>query len=279
MRIGNPLRSRIIHALSECPIDYIEQQSLFSKEDENDLPWTGAGVLMMLQLPPDHQEEGDANVLLNKRSEKVRQPGDLCFPGGSPSPALDRFLSRLLQRGILPLSRGEAFSLAKKTREKALFRVISLYLTVALRESWEEIRLNPFSIDFLGPLPSYRLELFRRVLFPMVAEICSPFRFRPNWEVERIFTIPLSTFFDSDNYAIYSIKADRELKERKGEDIWEFPSIILNDQGKREILWGATYNIILSFLKAVFDFEPPLPPADRRVWGELFSNYLSGSRP
>lgn len=278
MGSGNPHRSRIIDALSQCPIDYIEQSSFIQKKRGREPLWTGAGVLMILQFPPENQGEEYPFVLLNKRSEKVRQPGDICFPGGRPSPVFDHLLSLLLLRCILPLSRGQAFRLAKIRRKKALSRIISFYLTVGLREAWEEIRLNPFSIDFLGPLPSYRLEMFQRVLFPVVAEIRPPFRFRPNWEVERIFTIPLGTFFADENHALYSIKVGGKLKEKIGEDIWEFPCLIINDQGKREILWGATYNVILSFLKAVFDFEPPPPSPERRVWGELFSNYLSGSR-
>jgi 8-oxo-dGTP pyrophosphatase MutT (NUDIX family) len=278
MRTGKPLRSRIIDALSRCPIDYIEQSSFIEKEKDSSPPWAGAGVLMILQFPPRDRGQEDAFVLLNKRSEKVRQAGDLCFPGGRPSSVLDPLLRRLLEVGVFPLSRGEAFCLAKKRRERSLFRIISFYLTVGIREAWEEMRLNPFSIDFLGPLPSYRLEMFQRVLFPVVAEIRSPFQFKPNWEVERIFTIPLATFFDEQNYALYSIKVEGELQKKIGEDIWEFPCLVLNSEGKREILWGATFNVIISFLKAVFDFEPPQPTPDRRVWGELFSNYLYGSK-
>ena len=44
-------------------------------------------------------------VLLNKRSLKVKQPGDLCFPGGRVSQPLDALLSRLVRLPFLPLGR------------------------------------------------------------------------------------------------------------------------------------------------------------------------------
>jgi 8-oxo-dGTP pyrophosphatase MutT (NUDIX family) len=278
MTMSLTYRSRIIDALSSFPIDYIEQIQFLKNRDFTGERWIGAGVLFILQFSKDKEGEGNFSILLNKRSQRVKQAGDLCFPGGSPSPILDKLLSLFFKMGILPLSRGEGFRKAKKERGKRLLSVISIYLTVALREAWEEIRLNPFHIDFLGPLPSYRLELFKRILFPMVMEIRSPIKLRPNWEVERIFTIPIDLFFNPENYAIYSIKVRGELREIIGDDLWEFPCLIINEKGKREILWGATFNLIISFLRIVSGFEPPEISSDKRVWGELYSTYLYGSR-
>jgi hypothetical protein len=146
-----------------------------------------------------------------------------------------------------------------------------------MREAWEEIRLNPFSVHFLGALPCYHLDLFQRIIFPMVVENRKPFDPKPNWEVDRILSTPLNIFFDRKNYALYSICVDGKLRDHIGEDFWEFPCVIVDDNGEREILWGATFNVIVSFLRAVSGFEPPPPSPDRRIRADLDSNYLSGS--
>jgi hypothetical protein len=62
-------------------------------------------------------------VLLNKRSLKVKQPGDLCFPGGRISQPLDAFLSRFLRLPFLPLGRWpywQAWQANKGTEAKRL---------------------------------------------------------------------------------------------------------------------------------------------------------------
>jgi hypothetical protein len=58
---------------------------------------------------------------------------------------------------------------------------------------------------------------------------------------------------------------------------WDFPCLIHQDyDGKEEILWGATFGIIMSFLKIMFDFEPPLTYTNRIIKGTLYPDYLTG---
>ena len=45
---------------------------------------------------------------------------------------------------------------------------LALFLAVALRETWEEMGLNPLNIKFLGMLPEQGLIVFDRSIFPMV---------------------------------------------------------------------------------------------------------------
>ena len=45
----------------------------------------------------------------------------------------------------------------------------------------------------------------------------------------------------------------------------------------REILWGATFNIILTFLWVVLGFPLPNIPTDRLVTKEIPENYFTGS--
>ena len=41
-----------------------------------------------------------------------------------------------------------------------------LLFAASIRESFEEMGLNPFGVQFLGPLPPQRLVMFHREIFP-----------------------------------------------------------------------------------------------------------------
>src|SRR5512134_1427174 len=69
-----------------------------------DLPVTSA-VLLLLGPGLTLESRHDICLILNKRSRRVRQPGDLCCPGGSISLPIDLRLSRLLMMPLLPLTR------------------------------------------------------------------------------------------------------------------------------------------------------------------------------
>jgi len=90
-----------------------------------------------------------------------------------------------------------------RRRGNAAFNDITLFLANAVRESWEEIRLSPFNIRFLGPLPSYSLHLFTRTIFPVVCLVEKKWKFHPNREVEKMVEIPLQSFYNEDNYGFF----------------------------------------------------------------------------
>ena len=117
-------------------------------------------------------------IVLNKRSIKVRQPGDLCFPGGRVAPHLDLWLSKILRLPFSPLTRRRDWQKWEQPRLEDSNR--HLLLATSLRESMEEMRLNPLGITFLGPLPPQTLVMFRRVIYPMVGWIGRQRRFFPN---------------------------------------------------------------------------------------------------
>ncbi|MEE9610075.1 MAG: hypothetical protein V3W19_02430, partial [Desulfatiglandales bacterium] len=143
-------------------------------------------------------------MVFNKRSRKVRQPGDLCFPGGSISPRLDPHMAKLLTLPLLPLSRWPHWSTWREQRPEEARRLALLFAT-SLRESLEEMRLNPLGVKFLGPLPSQGLVMFHRVIYPMVVWINHQKLFFPNWEVEKIVYIPLRNLLNPENYACYRL--------------------------------------------------------------------------
>jgi hypothetical protein len=236
---------------------------------------TAAAVLCLLGF----YRKGNRNAaqpcfVFNKRSLKVRQAGDLCFPGGRMMPRSDFYFSWWLRLPFSPLSRWPYWSGWRKQRPLEARR-LSLLLTAGLREGLEEMRLNPLGVRFLGPLPSQRLRMFQREIYPMAAWIERQQHFYPNREVEKIVTVPIRSFLDPAHYACcrISFNAGREKHAVHTREV--FPCFCLPEASEREILWGATYRIVMSFLELVFDFKPPLldslPVVNKRL-GEEYIN-------
>lgn len=220
---------------------------------------------------------GDICLILNKRSVRVRQPGDLCCPGGSVSPRFDFFAARLLGLPFFPLQRWPYWR--RWRRERPLeARWLSLFLATSMREGFEEMRLNPLRIRFLGPLPHHRLVLFRRLIYPLAAWVPHQQRFRVNWEVQTIVKIPLRSLLDPTRYIRYRLRLATVKGAGVVADASDHPGFRLAGVHRDELLWGATYRIAMGFLKAVFDFTPPpletLPVID----GRLGRAYLAGER-
>lgn len=190
---------------------------------------TGAAAVLVLVTT---DQNGKAALILTKRSALVPQPGDLCSPGGRISPWIDKPLSLF----------------APRQKSKASPSALPLITAAALRESWEEIGLNPFAVELLGFLPVQELLLFSRRIYPVCAWTEAK-EFRPNREVEKILQIPLEELLDPSRYAAYDI-----LKE--GEKIARTLCFVHREEDGEEILWGAALKIVLRFLKMVFEFDP-----------------------
>lgn len=235
---------------------------------------TAAAVLCLLGLyRQDKQGSPQPCFVFNKRSAKVRQAGDLCFPGGTMMPRMDLFFSLWLKLPFAPLSRWPHWDWWRKQRPPEAQR-LSLLLTAGLREGLEEMRLNPLGVRFLGPMPSQRLQMFQREIYPMAGWIKRQRHFTANWEVEKIVTMPIRFFLDPSLYAVCRIRFGRG-RERNGRDTEVFPCFCLPDSLEQEILWGATYRIVMNFLELVFGFRPPpmdsLPVVGKRL-GEEYIN-------
>jgi hypothetical protein len=58
----------------------------------------------------------------------------------------------------------------------------------------------------------------------------------------------------------------------------KFPALVIPDSnGKNDILWGATFNIITNFLKIIAGNTFPVISPSRSVKKTLSSNYASGN--
>ena len=216
-------------------------------------------------------------LVFNKRSSGVRQAGDLCFPGGGIAPRLDSFLSRILAISPFPLARWSHWSEWRNLR-KGEARRLSLLLSTSLRESLEEMRLNPFGVKFLGPLTSQNLHMVNRVIYPMVGWITRQRRFFPNWEVEKIVYIPMRNLLDPDRYACYRLQIETRKNDQLDVTVEDFPCFKHQNESEDEVLWGATYRIVMDFFELVFGFTPPPIESLPIVHGHLNRNYFDRRR-
>jgi hypothetical protein len=233
-----------------------------------------SAVLFLLGKGPD----GSPWLILNKRSPHVRQPGDLCCPGGGISPAVDRLLARCLRLPATPLSRWTQTKRWQRNRRDDWLK-LSLLLATGLREGAEEMRLNPFGVRFLGPMPAQHLVMFKRAIYPLVAWVTRQQRFQPNWEVSEIIRIPLKSLLVPGNYARYRITFAAEMSVSSGIAHRDMPCFIHRHDSGQELLWGATYRITEQFIKMVFDYDPPALASLPAIHRELDQSYLEGAAP
>jgi 8-oxo-dGTP pyrophosphatase MutT (NUDIX family) len=258
---------RVLHENSNCG-------SLFGIEPQNGM--VSSSVMLLLgRLTSGNGGKPETCIILNKRSQKVRQPGDLCCPGGTVEAHLDPYLARLLSIPGSPLARWPHWHDFRGRRPHEA-RLISLLLAAGLRESWEEMRLNPFNTRFLGPLPSQNLILFHRVIHPMVGWVNGQKRFFPSWEVEKIVTVPLRSLLNPSHYACYRLSVSPHLKGRFSWNTRDFPCFLYSYQNQTELLWGVTYRIVTLLLDLVFGFRPPDPATLPLVLGKLNEAYING---
>lgn len=262
---------RVIHRLDEKN----RHHRIFPKDATNSS--TTSAVLFLLGMNCNKNDFSNAPCLiLNKRSLKVKQPGDLCCPGGSISSRVDAFLSKILYLPGSPLTRWPYWQRWHKQRRHESKNLALLFAT-CLREGFEEMRLNPLKVKLLGPLPPQKLIMFHRVIYPMVCWINHQQQFTPNWEVERVVYIPLQNLLNPSHYARYRLRVETFRKDGKTPDATDYPCFIQKDQDNTDILWGATFRIAMVFLEIVFGFKPPDMESLPVIFGSLDKNYLTGN--
>lgn len=263
-------RDRVAARLARIPFDAYAEMRLVEERQAQGGRRSPSAVLIPLKFDRSRSEP---LVVLNKRSDRILQPGDLCFPGGGLDRRNDRILGLLLAWGILPTSRSGPFqSLAGfRARQK---RVLLTLLASVLRESWEEMRLPPWKVEYLGCLRPYSMASFPRTIFPVVGRILGPWEGRPNREVEKILSVPFRSLLDPDRYALCRMRLPESGGGERAE--WEAPCFVLQDRGQEEILWGATFQILSRFLEAVADFSLSDVRLHRAVVRDLPAHYFTG---
>ena len=268
--------SALIRRIIRVLHDRTDAKKIFSDNELNRR--TGACVLLLLGFKKGKKtRSGEPCLIFNKRSLKVRQSGDLCFPGGSISPRLDAPLAKLFSLPITSLGRWQYWFQWKCAHPKAADLLALLWAT-GLRESLEEMRLNPFRAKFLGPLPPQNLVMFQRRIYPLVTWVRRQRRFFPNWEVEKILYIPLRELLDPANYRCYRLHTKIPGEGDSSHLTRDYPCFRFKKNSDIEILWGATFRITALFLEYIFNFHPPALEMLPIVEGRLDQNYLTGQR-
>lgn len=233
-----------------------------------------SAVLFLLGNLPAYGGQRKPSLVLNKRSQRVKQPGDLCCPGGGISHRWDRALARMLGVPGMPLRRWAHYD---DWRAGTWDREMPVIVAAALREAFEEMRLNPILTSFLGLLPPQSLYLRGRAIRPAVAWLHGPQLFRPNWEVDKIVVAPLETLLDPSRHARLRVHFAVGPHSAGSGEPREFPCVVLADSAGEEILWGATWRIASRFLSMVLGFvEPPLDTLPLREL-TLDEGYLKGA--
>lgn len=270
----------VIDRLGRAPIDFCETMNTSRSSDGSEEFWRPAAVLLPIlfrEKTGPGSGEGEFVFKLMRRSSEVVQSGDISCPGGTLNRYADGFLRRFITAGFPPILRGDALAYAKK-RGKGDFETITLFLANAVRESWEELGISPFNIRCLGPLPCRPLIAFTRVIFPLAGYVIQDWKPRPNFEVDKILSIPLQDFFNKENYGCFTIETDYKLRDNIS-GIRHFPCFIAKDEhGEEDILWGATFSIVMSFFKIVFDFDIPDLEGHRAFRKVLAAEYLTGNQ-
>lgn len=262
----------VMDKLATVSLDYKEKNLQIDKSRKDGCAHLKAAVVLLLDFR-NINGRSEYVFQLIKRSETVSQAGDISCPGGMLQPRQDNMMSAFLKTGMLPALRGIAARHIQKVDNETA-TLIRLFLSTALREAWEEIGLNPLNTKFLGALPSYSLTMFARTIFPVVCMTRKQFTYKPNDEVEKILEIPLSFFFNGENYATLDVATS--LGDNFESFQYQTPCFIIPDEnGNEDILWGATLNIIHNFLRIVFDGCLPSSHSSRIVNKRLTIKYIS----
>ena len=107
----------------------------------------------------------------------------------------------------------------------------------ALRETQEEIGLDPGSVEVLGRLPDYLTRTGYRVT-PVVGAVRPPLALQPDpREVDEVFEVPLAFLLDPANH-------QRQSRELAGRIAW-FYAIPYRER----YIWGATAGKLVNFYR------------------------------
>jgi len=119
----------------------------------------------------------------------------------------------------------------------------------ALRETEEEVGLDPKAIEFLGALTPYLTRTGFRI-HPMVGVLKAPYQptVDPH-EVAEVFEVPLAFLLNGDNH-----RKDTRIFEGKTRYFWAMPY-------ENHYIWGATAGIIRDFYECMTSTLEPGGPA------------------
>ncbi len=205
-----------MHEAGEIPNirDYLESlRRKLGPVESVPLPAPGDKKSAAVLVPLIHRE-GALEVLYTRRSDRLAShTGQVAFPGGR----VDR-------------------------RDTDL-------LAAALRETHEEVGIEPHQVRVLGTFPGRRTNATDIAVTPFVGVIEGAHELRPDpKEVAEIFHVPLQALSDPRFRGSYRWK-------RNGAS-GDYPAILYAGQ----VIWGLTYSLTLTFLQLIAKAPADHPP-------------------
>jgi 8-oxo-dGTP pyrophosphatase MutT (NUDIX family) len=114
-------------------------------------------------------------------------------------------------------------------------------VAAALRETHEEIGIEPGHVEVLGTLPEYETGT-AFVITPVVGLVTPGFVLRPNpGEVDDVFEVPLAFLMDPANHR-------RHARDWEG-TVREWYSMPYQEAGQERFIWGATAGMLRNFYR------------------------------
>ncbi|HMK34733.1 MAG TPA: CoA pyrophosphatase [Desulfomonilaceae bacterium] len=171
----------------------------------NKITLSPEGMIVAAVLVPLFINNGRPYVLLTERSDLVEHHrGEISFPGGKFDPTDPDLKS------------------------------------CALRETAEEIGMDPAHVRIVGELDDFYTVATRFLVAPFVGMIPYPYEFRPSArEIAGLLSVPLEVFFDP---------------VRRTEEIWTIndqPIEVISYRWKGYNIWGATARIMKHFTELI----------------------------
>lgn len=163
------------------------------------------GLITAAVLFPLFSKDGQVHVLLTRRSDFVEHhKGEISFPGGKVDLTDPDLLS------------------------------------CALRETAEEVGIEPVDVRVVGELDEFYTVATGYVVAPFVGVIPYPYEFRLSTrEIVELIDVPMSVFFDPN---------------RRSEETWIYkgkPIEVVCYRWRGHNIWGATARIIKHFVEVV----------------------------
>lgn len=183
-------------------------REILAKREKRDTVLYNAPLSPAAVLLPLYKKQGEYHILLTRRTQKVEHhKGQISFPGG-----------------------------ARHEDDKGL-------MDTALRETFEEIGVQPEDVEILGELDNMGTLTSNYLVTPFVGIIPYPYELRVNRdEIDELLEVPLSALADERNHReeVYVIEGI------------EFKATMFDYGG--HVIWGATARILEQFLDLLLPF-------------------------
>jgi len=187
-------------------LDKEKIRRILSQREKQTIVVTDAPLAPAAVLVPIYERNDEYWILFTKRTQKVEHhKGQISFPGGAHD-KVDRDL-----------------------------------VNTALRETFEEIGVQPEHVELLGELDRIGTLTSNFLITPFVGIIPYPYEFTiATNELEELVEVPISALLDNNNY-------------REESHVYEGRTYVASFfEYKGKVIWGATARILKQFLDLVF---------------------------